>query len=95
LAELVNYVRGLDVPLYVVVFPLLTDVARTQAHNDRVMAFFREAGVPVIDMTDAVRAAEPGAYVVSSLDGHPNPALHGLVAQRLHAAIAGNRGDDI
>jgi hypothetical protein len=90
LAAFAEYVRGLGVPLYVVVFPLLTDVARTERHNDRVIAFVEESGATVIDMTDVVRKAPPGAYVVSALDGHPNPMLHGLVAQRLYAAIAGN-----
>lgn len=87
LESLIGYTREHGIALIAVVFPLLTDTARTAQHNDRVMNCFRQAGVPVLDLTDIVNAEPPGAYVVNTFDGHPNEALHTIVAEKLEPLV--------
>lgn len=87
LASLIELTRDQGAPLVVVVFPLLTDVARTAAHNERVIAYVEAQDVAVIDMTETVASAAPGTFVVNRFDGHPNAALHAIVAEQLEHVV--------
>jgi len=79
----VEYAQKHKVPLVVVIFPDLFNVAGTAAHCRRVHDFFVAAGFPVLNLADVFAGRSPQDIVVGTYDGHPNPAAHREVADLL------------
>jgi hypothetical protein len=91
LAATVAFARERDLPMVAVVFPMLVDVEGSRVATRRVAGFFRERGVPVVEVEEVVGSGPPSAWTVNAMDAHPNERLHAEVAARLlpHLAQAG------
>lgn len=71
------------------VFPLLgPDYPLRDAHQ-RIVAFCRERGVPVVDLLDTFEGWNGRHAVLEPLDVHPSPAVHRRIAVALCEALSG------
>lgn len=87
LSRFVTYANQQSARLVVIVWPMLKDVAASQANNQKVVDLFAAQGVPVVDMAALLRDRQPEQLVVNVFDAHPNAAAHALAAEALHAAL--------
>jgi len=66
----------------------------TPAWRDRIYAAIaqraRDAGANVIELQDIENQMSPAEFELNPVDGHPNPAVHALIAERVHAWFAAN-----
>ncbi len=89
--ELLSLTQGAaseQVKLVVVVFPILTDLEGSRVITDKVVGFFREQGVPTVDVAALIPPdAPPEQLVVNPLDGHPNEWVHRQVAEALYEIV--------
>ncbi|MBN1994184.1 MAG: hypothetical protein JW953_15910 [Anaerolineae bacterium] len=76
-----------QVKLLVVVFPDLSDVSATRHLSDRVVKFYEERGVPVLNVAELVEGVPREQLVVSNIDSHPNEWLHAQVANELYKMV--------
>jgi len=87
LHALVDRCRALGARLTVLVFPNLSDIEMTRDAASRVAGFFREQGVDAIDLSERFTDSEGTGITVSAHDGHPSPAVHGLLSELLFPLI--------
>lgn len=87
LLTIYNGAASEHVKLLVVVFPGLTDVARSREVTSKVVDFFRERGTPVLDVSDLVEGVPVKQRVANSLDAHPSEWVHQVVADRLYEMV--------
>lgn len=73
----------------VVVFPNLSDVRGTETIAKKVASAFRSEGADVIEVSELFRDKKPSDLMVNSADAHPNPYVHGIVADLLYERIKG------
>jgi hypothetical protein len=79
--------RSEGVELIVVVFPALVDVQGSRVITTKVIDFFAQRGVPVLDVAEYIETEPPSQLVVSRLDAHPSVWLHHLVADKLYDLV--------
>jgi len=87
LAQVLDWTNRNGASLVVVVFPYLDDLPGTKALSGQVAAFFRDRGVPVIDMGEELADEDPRDLVVSAIDSHPSRAVHARAAGLVHRAL--------
>jgi len=87
LFEIVSWTRDHDARLIVLLWPHITAIAESQPATQRVRAFFEEAGVAVVDMSDALRGHDPRQLVVNRFDSHPGVEAHRLAAAALYPVV--------
>jgi hypothetical protein len=75
------------IPLVVVIFPVLVNVAESREMSSQVASWFRERNVAVLDVAELVEGVPPEQLVVSKLDAHPSEWLHAQVAEALHEMV--------
>jgi hypothetical protein len=79
--------RSEQVKLVVVVFPSMTDIDSSTAFTRKVIDFFAERQVPVLDVAPLIKAAPVEQRIVSSLDAHPSVWVHHRVAEALYELV--------
>jgi len=87
LEEFRQQVAARNARLLVVVFPSLVGVEESRGITGKVVAAFRDMGVPVLDLTDRLSAIPSREMVVNSVDAHPNEQVHRLVGEALTGMI--------
>lgn len=88
--ELLTIIEGAaseQIPLVVIVFPNLADVAASQAMTRPVIDFFQEHHTPVLDVSSLVAGHAQAAITVNAVDAHPNELVNELVAEQLYLLI--------
>lgn len=90
LYEFVDWSRRSDVQLIVLLWPHLTAVAESQPATQRVRAFFEDAGIAVVDMSEALAGSDSRQLVVNRFDAHPGIEAHRLAAEALYPLVAGS-----
>ncbi len=75
------------VKLIVVVFPSMVDVEQSRELTAKVVDFFEERQVPVLDVTDLIENVPPKQLVANSLDAHPSEWVHQQVADALYEMV--------
>ena len=83
LQRFVEYSRRRDVPLVVVLFPVLNESLACEALLARVAGVFAAAGIPVVDVADLVRDVPIAARVANPQDAHASELVHARVADAL------------
>jgi len=89
ISSFIRYANHRRIRLMVVIFPSLTDVEGTRPYTAKVAGFFRENGVPVVDLTPLFSGRKPSDMIVNNFDAHPNVATHRQVAETLLPLIRG------
>ncbi len=89
LYEIIAWSQRHDVRLIVLLWPHITAIAESQPATQRVRAFFEDAGIPVVDMSDALKDHDPRQLVVNRFDAHPGVEAHRLAAEALYPLVAG------
>lgn len=74
-------VRG--VKMAVLIFPFMQAVEQSSFFAEPVGGYFRELGIPVLDLRPVLQGYDPGELVVNGNDGHPNVFANHLVADTL------------
>jgi len=87
LRAIVDWTRQHDARLIVLVWPHLAAIEATRPATARVRAFFEDAGVEVVDMTDILTGQNPSDLIVNRFDAHPGIAAHRFAADALAAQI--------
>lgn len=87
LRQFVARAKETHVPLVVVVFPLLHDIAWSRGLTRDVVDLFRKAGAHVIDVADLVADLPIGERMVNRNDAHASARVHERVAAALAAAL--------
>lgn len=82
-----DYAQAHNIPLIVLVWPDLLDVAGSQAITQPVVDYFEANGIAVVDMAAHLRAEAPAALVVNPFDAHPGPLSHQRAADALYSAL--------
>ncbi len=90
LSKFVTYARENDARLIVLAFPRLDRIAETAQVTDRVVRYFKGAGVTVIDLAPVFEKYHPSELMANLFDQHPNKFVHGVTAQILLDAIKEN-----
>ncbi len=75
------------VKLIVVVFPSMNDVERSKELTAKVVDFFEDRQVPVLDAVELVENVPVKQLVVNSLDAHPSEWVHEQVANKLYDMV--------
>jgi hypothetical protein len=83
LQRFVEYSRRRDVPLVVVLFPVLNDSLSCESLLARAAGVFRAAGIRVIEVADLVRDVPIAARVANPQDAHASELVHARVADAL------------
>ena len=78
-----DYARQVDIPLYVVVFPNLGNVAGTAPYTAKVADAFARQGARVLDLSAVYADVPVRELVVNPFDAHPSVQAHRLAAQAL------------
>lgn len=79
LRRLVEVARANNVKLLVVTFPFLQALGRDYEYRDvhrKLDAFWREQGVPNLDLLSVFEAYKPKDLVIGKFDAHPNEFAH-------------------
>lgn len=80
--------------LMVVIFPSLVDPSSTDFATDRVAAYFKEKGIPIVEVERLVDGWQPNDRVINRFDPHPSEKLDAAVghalAERLKQLEAGS-----
>lgn len=82
-----DWSRDHNVPLVVVLFPVLTDLDDSRGLIAPVKQLFERRGVPVIDVADLVGDLEPAARIANSHDAHASALVHSRVADALFRVL--------
>lgn len=83
LAKFHDWSRQTRIPLVVVLFPLLEDLAWSRAATAHVKQFFVSRDVPVLDVADLVDDLTPAQRLVNHHDGHASKVVHERVGSAL------------
>ena len=87
LLQIVDLANKNDIPIVVVVFPLLVDLDWSRPFEEKVVHLLRGRGVPVIHLSEKISGRDHRELVVNNLDAHPSVSLHAEVASLLHAKL--------
>lgn len=87
LLTIYNGAASEGVKLIVVVFPGMTSVEQSREVTSKVINFFRERQVPVLDVAELIKDAPAKQLVVNSLDAHPSEWVHQQVADKLYEMV--------
>lgn len=87
LQTVANLTETYQRPLIVVVFPDMLRVEETRDLSGKVVNFFQEQGVPVVDVAALIAGEPPERLVVNSVDSHPSVEVHARVASALDEII--------
>lgn len=90
LNKLVAVADSLHIPLAVVVFPFLEDVAGSGFATDPIVSHFEGCGVPVLDVGSWAGKLPVEDILVNRNDPHPSARLHGIVADSLYEMLQRN-----
>jgi hypothetical protein len=74
------------VKLLVVTFPFLQEIGPDYSYREihqKIGEFWKESGVPSLDLLFSYEAFDPKQLVVSRFDAHPNEFAHELAAKRI------------
>lgn len=75
--------------LIVVVFPDMLRVDETRDLGDKVIKFYEDIQVPVVDVAELIEDMPAHARVVNSVDTHASVEVHALVADALRPIVLG------
>lgn len=75
-----DYAGEHGIPLVVVAWPILSDVAGTMRFTAPIVSWFREREVPVLDLAERFQGRPVEELVVNAFDAHPNLAVSAEVA---------------
>jgi hypothetical protein len=75
-----DYAGEHGIPLVAVVWPMLSDVAGTMRFTAPIVSWFRERGVPVLDLAERFQDRPAEELVVNAFDAHPNLEVSAEVA---------------
>ncbi len=87
LQQYVDWMRGQNMRLIVLLWPQLAEVKASIPATQRVRDFFESQGVQVVDMTDVLLDKSVGEITVNRFDAHPSIEAHRLAAEQLYAAL--------
>ena len=73
--------------LVVVTFPFMHDPARFKAAHARMNEFWKEHGVPNLDLLPVFSNLPPASITVNAHDAHPNERAHALAAEKIDAFL--------
>ncbi len=93
LLRIVDLANNNDIPLVVVVFPLLVDLDWSRPFEEKVVHLLRGRGVPVIHLSEKISGRDHRELVVNNLDAHPSVSLHAEVASLLRAQLTDKTND--
>lgn len=88
LQAVIDLARTKSAKLYVVVWPNLSYIEQSRELTDRVVEFFKNQDISVVDLAFYFSGRRPEQLVVNSLDGHPNPRTHHEVATLLFEQLS-------
>lgn len=88
LQSIVDWCAARKVRLVTLIIPNLVDVAGSAPMTSKVAAFFRDRGVPVVDLTGRLTGRNPADMVVNSVDSHANAGLNAEIARVLRPVVA-------
>jgi hypothetical protein len=84
------YCKQFGARLAVVTFPFLHDLGPDYAFagvHAKLDAFWRQQGVPHLDLMATFRPYEPSELTVNRFDAHPNEYAHGLAADAIYVNL--------
>lgn len=80
LALFTDHASQRGIPLVTVVWPVLSDVAGTRRFTAPIVSWFKERGVPVLDLAERFQGRPVEELVVNPFDAHPNLEVSAEVA---------------
>jgi hypothetical protein len=89
LQQFVDFSHANRIPLIVVIFPFLRDLATSRRFTVPIEHFFSRSGAAVVSVSDLVAAIPPQQRVVNSNDSHASKLVHRIVADELYRVLAG------
>ncbi|HEX5050518.1 MAG TPA: SGNH/GDSL hydrolase family protein [Planctomycetota bacterium] len=81
------YATERGIPLVVVVFPCLQDLALGRSLTAPVERMFTAHDVPIVDVATLVESMDPADRTANHQDAHPSPRVHRLVADALAKVV--------
>lgn len=88
LLQFVAFAKDNELPLLVLVFPFLRDLAFSNSlYVEQITAFLQNEKVPFIDVRNIVKNIPVYKRVVNSNDGHPSAKVNELLAKKIYQKI--------
>ncbi len=88
LARFIEQCRKSRANLVVVIFPFMDDVPGSGFFAAPIERFFRDRGVPVIDVSRLLGGHSTKDLVINASDAHPSELVHRLIAGALYQFVA-------
>ena len=88
LYQFIEWTQRHDARLIVLLWPHITAIAESQPATQRVRAFFEDAGIPVVGMSNVLKDHDPRQLVVNRFDAHPGVEAHRLAADALYPVVS-------
>lgn len=86
LTTIKKWMDGANVGLFVVTFPFLHSLGPEYPYrgvHDRLENFWKDLGVPHLDLLSLYESEDVGSIVISRHDAHPNEHAHGMAANAI------------
>jgi len=87
LRNIIDFARQNDVEIVSVVWPHLNHIEGSSEFTSRVVEFFVEEEIKVIDLTTHFRNRASETFVVNALNGHPNKKAHMEAAELVYELL--------
>ena len=87
LQQYVDWIKGQNMRLIVLVWPNLGMVDASTPATQKVSNFFADQGVEVIDLTDTLRGKSPSELGVNRFDTHPSIEANQIAADLLYQTL--------
>ncbi len=84
---IVDGTKSEGITLIVVVFPNITSIEASRQITGPVLDFFKNQGVPTLDVATLISDQNPRDLMVSPVDAHPNEIVNLKVAEQLYRMI--------
>lgn len=89
LSHFITLSRNNGIELYVVVFPFLADIDKSEEiYVRKIISFFHNNQVNTLNVADLIKGYPVSKLIVNKQDHHPNELVHRLVAENLYSLIS-------
>jgi hypothetical protein len=88
LIKLISFIKINNIHFIVIVFPYLNNIEKSKIMTSKVVGFFDDHNIKVIDLAILLSGRKYKELVVSSIDAHPNLKLHREIGELLYKYIS-------
>lgn len=85
--QIISYANLNKIDLNAIVFPILSDIQKSEKITEQVRNYYQSKGVKVVDMGSILKGRNSKELVVNSLDAHPNKKFQPEIADLLFETI--------